>query len=83
MPISPREEMSNEQALLAMIEMFEHLCVINKSDDGQYTLNETATSRWIFQYGDVLTIKKWHALGYIILQQMTQLGREDYVNVMM
>ena len=82
-PISPREEMSNEQALLAMVNIFEELCVIEKEDNGKYKLNENAMSRWIIQYGDVLTIKKWNALAYIIVQQMTKLGKEEYVQIMM
>ena len=48
--------MSNEQALLAMVNIFEELCVIEKVANGKYKLNENAMARWIIQYGDVLTI---------------------------
>ena len=57
-PVSPREEMKNEQALLAMVNIFDELGMIDKIADGKYAISETAAQRWIFQGGDVLTIKK-------------------------
>jgi len=82
-PVSPREEMKNEQALLAMVNIFDELGMINKIADGKYAISETAAQRWIFQGGDVLTIKKWYSLAYLVLQQMTAIGKEDYVGMMM
>ena len=82
-PVSPREEMKNEQALLAMVNIFDELGMIDKIDDGKYAISETAAQRWIFQGGDVLTIKKWYSLAYLVLQQMTAVGKEEYVGMMM
>jgi hypothetical protein len=82
-PICSREEMKNEQAMLAMIEIFEVLGVIYKTQHGTYKLSNTATDRVIFQYGDVLSIKKWYSLRFYILRKMTEIGKEDYVQVMM
>ena len=82
-PVSPREEMKNEQALLAMVNIFDELGMIDKIADGKYAISDTAAQRWIFQGGDVLTIKKWYSLAYLVLQQMTAVGKEDYVGMMM
>ncbi len=68
MPISTWEEMPTKQALLAMVNIFDELGMIDKSSRVQYTQGKNALKLLIFQYGDVLTIKKWHALAYTILQ---------------
>jgi hypothetical protein len=81
--ICPREEMSNDQALLAMIKVFEEMLMLEKSHKGRYKIGINALNRHFFQYGDVLTIKKWHSLAFPILQQMTSIGKEDYVLMMM
>ncbi len=82
-PVSPREEMKNEQALLAMVNIFEELGMIEKISDSNYKISNTGEQRWIFQGGDVLTIKKWYSLAYLILQQLTSIGKEEYVGMMM
>ena len=81
--ICPREEMSTDEALLAMVNIFEGLGMIEKAEDGNYVLASSACDRLLFQYGDVLTIKKWHSLEYYILRKMTTIGKEDYVTMMM
>ena len=83
LPICPREEMATDQALLAMVHIFEELGMIVKQDNGEYALGDTTPQRMIFQYGDVLTIKKWHNLKYYILKKYTTIGKEEYVSIMM
>jgi hypothetical protein len=75
--------MKNEQATLAMINIMEELAILYKTKHGHYKLSKTASDRVIFQYGDVLSIRKWHALQFLVLRKMTEIGKEDYVNVMM
>jgi hypothetical protein len=82
-PICPRQEMKNDEAMLGMIEIFEELGVIYKTQNGTYKLSRTAADRVVFQYGDVLSIKKWYSLRFYILRKMTEIGKEDYVQVMM
>jgi len=52
LPICPREEMATDQALLAMVHIFEELGMIVKKDNGEYTLGVSTPHRMIFQYGD-------------------------------
>jgi hypothetical protein len=82
-PICPREEMQNKEALLAYIHIMEEIALIEKIGNNMYRLSPTAKNRIIFQYGDVLTIKKWHSLAFFILRKMTEIGLEEYVRVMM
>ena len=63
--------------------IFEDLGLIVKTANGNYDIYPLAGSRMVFQYGDVLTIKKWQSLAYVILRQMTTIGKEDYVSTMM
>ena len=63
--------MKNDEAMLAMIDIMEELAVINKNDKGEYELSPTASNRIIFQYGDVLTIRKWYSLRFFILRKMS------------
>ena len=81
--IVPREEMSTDEAILAMIKIFEELGMIEPTKHGSYTYVKGSENRLVFQYGDVLTIKKWYSLGYYLLRQITTIGKEDYVNLMM
>ena len=82
-PICPREEMTNEEAMLAAIQVMEDLGFIDKVGDDDYKLGPNAKLRHVFQYGDVLTIQKWYSLGYHILRKMTHIGREEYVSILM
>ena len=82
-PISPREEMATDQALLAMIEIFDELKMIDKFESHDYVTGLFSHHCHIFQFGDVLTICKWHGLGYHILRKMTTIGKDAYVSVMM
>ena len=82
-PICPRQEMTNEEAMLAAIQFMEDLGFIDKVGDDDYKLADNATKRYVFQYGDVLTIQKWYTLGYHILRKMTHIGREEYVTILM
>ena len=41
-PVSPREEMKNEQAMLAMVNIFEELGLIDKRANREYKISETA-----------------------------------------
>ena len=81
--ITPREEMSTDEAVLAMITIFEELGMIEPTNYGTYTYVKGSENRLVFQYGDVLTIKKWYSLGYYLLRQITTIGKEDYVKLMM
>eukprot|EP00956_Cyclotella_meneghiniana_P023789 scaffold46927_cov56-Cyclotella_meneghiniana.AAC.3 len=83
LPICPRDEMKNDEAMLAMIDIMEELAIINKNEKGEYELSSTASSRIIFQYGDVLTIRKWYSLRFFILRKMTHIGREEYVSMIL
>ena len=82
-PISPREEMTNEEAMLAAIHVMEDLGFLEKVDDSSYKLGKDVSRRLVFQYGDVFTIQKWYTLGFHILRKMTHIGREDYVSIIM
>ncbi len=77
-PISPWEEVSTEEALLAMVNIFDELSFIDKAPNGCYNLNKTAKDRFVFQLGDVATIRKWHGLLWPIVQQYTAIGKEEY-----
>ncbi len=55
-PILPWEEVSTEEALLAMVNIFDELAFINKAPNRRYNLNKTAKDRFVFQIGDVATI---------------------------
>ncbi len=68
---------------MAMVNLFDKLEIIDKSSRGQYIQGKNIFKQIIFPYGDVLTIKKWYALVYTILQQTTSIGKEDYVEIMM
>ena len=64
--ITPREEMPTDEAILAMIKIFEELGMIEPTQNGSYTYVKGSENRLVFQYGDVLTIKKWYDLGYYL-----------------
>lgn len=83
LPICPREEMATDQALLAMVHIFEELGIIVKKDNGEYALGYSTPHRMIFQYGDALTIKKWHTLKYCALKKHTTIGKEECVSIML
>ena len=57
LPLSPWEEISTEQAVLAMVNVFDDLAIIDKIDNGKYKAGAKALRRSIFQMGDVFTIK--------------------------
>ena len=81
--ICPREELRTEEAMIAMVTIFESVGMIEQASDGQYTLVDSSPKRLLFQYGDVLTIKKWNDLAHHIIRKLTHIGKEDYVNMMM
>ena len=75
--------MATDEALLAMIKIFEELGMITKIGNGNYKLTSMASERIIFQYGDVMTIKKWYRLAHYVLKKVTTIGKEEYVQMMM
>ncbi len=64
-PICPREETKTDEALLAMINIFEEIGLIVKDGDHNYVPADTIEQRTIFHYGDVLTIKKWYSFSFV------------------
>ena len=75
--------MKNDEATLAMTHMMEEFGMIYKTKSGNLRLSKLAPYRMIFQYGDVLSIKKWYTLEFYVLRKMTHIGREDYVTMIM
>eukprot|EP00956_Cyclotella_meneghiniana_P000542 scaffold602_cov23-Cyclotella_meneghiniana.AAC.2 len=81
--ICPRNELKNDKATLAMTHMMEEFAMLYKTKNGNLRLSKLAPYRMIFQYGDVLSIKKWYTLEFYVLRKMTHIGREDYVTMIM
>eukprot|EP00984_Skeletonema_dohrnii_P014047 scaffold5868_cov79-Skeletonema_dohrnii-CCMP3373.AAC.1 len=75
----PRKEMRKEQLLLAIIDVFEKVGLLDKQGMKSFKIGPNATCRTIFQVGDVLTDVKVHALEEGILQRKTQFGNEAEV----
>eukprot|EP00984_Skeletonema_dohrnii_P002680 scaffold926_cov75-Skeletonema_dohrnii-CCMP3373.AAC.3 len=75
----PRKEMRKEQLLLAVIDVFEKVGLLDKQGTKSFKIGPNATCRTIFQVGDVLTDVKVHALEEGILQRKTQFGNEAEV----
>ncbi len=63
--VTPREEMSTNEAILAMIKIFEELGMIKPTRNGSYTYVKGSENRLVLQYGDVLTIKNGTVLDII------------------
>ena len=64
-----------------MVNVFDDLAMIDKTDNGKYKPGANALRRLIFQMGDVLATKKWHSLTFTILQQMTAISKEEYIEL--
>eukprot|EP00956_Cyclotella_meneghiniana_P039075 scaffold165108_cov103-Cyclotella_meneghiniana.AAC.1 len=56
--ICPRNEMKNDEATIALQHMMEELGMLYETDRGNLRLSKLANRRLVFQYGDVLSIKK-------------------------
>ena len=82
-PITPHDEMKKDEAMLAMVQIFVDLGLIEENEQHEFSLCPGAEKRYIFQYGDVLTIQKWYQLAIVILHKMTHIGKEEYVEMMM
>lgn len=70
--------MKNEEATLVLVDMMEELGMLYETKNGNLRLSKLASRRLIFQYGDVLSIKKWYDLQFNILRKMTHMSCEDY-----
>ena len=80
-PVSPRDEMSTQQCLLASINIHECLGLVDKAPRDSYATAINAEYRTVIQYGDVMTDDKWYSLELVVLLHLTQIGQEDYVKV--
>ena len=65
-----------------MITIFDKLGMLTKIGNGNYKITSMASERIVFQYGDVMTIKKWYSLAYYVIQRVMTIGKEEYVKMM-
>ena len=83
MPICPRDEMKTDEFMLAMVHIFCSLGLIKEEADGSYSRVTNSSRRVVFQFGDALTVQKWYNLSPHIVSKITEIGKEDYVAMMM
>ena len=82
-PIYPREETSNAGMFLTSLMLHESAGLIDKTENGQYTLDENTPRRKVFVYGDALSVATYSRLKMMIHRKSTQLGSEQYVNTLL
>jgi hypothetical protein len=80
-PLSPRNEMSTAQCLLASIEIHKSLGLVDKAPNHKFATAFDSELRTIIQYGDVMTDDKWYSLELVVLLHLTEIGKEEYVKV--
>lgn len=59
--------------------ILENIGMLEKKERGQYSLGLNAKSKFVFMYGDALTVSLYGSIYDRILRQLTQLGNEDYI----
>jgi hypothetical protein len=82
-PLIGREETSNEGMMLTNASLLEILGLLTKRDGGLFDLGPNATKRCVFLYGDALSISLHSSLHDKILRQITRLGNENYVKILL
>jgi hypothetical protein len=81
-PLIPRDETSNEGMMLTNASILEILGLLVKKPNGKYALGENALNISVFLHGDALTVCLHYTLYDKILQQITQLGNEEYFEIL-
>ncbi len=69
--------------MLTNASILESFGLLIKQPNGKYGLGENAKKRTIFLYRDALTICLHSLLNDNIVRQMTQLGNEEYVRILL
>jgi hypothetical protein len=82
-PLVPPDETSSKGMILTNASILESLGLLIKQPNGKYVLGENAKKSTIFLYGDALTVCLHFTLYDKILQQMTQLGNEESIRILL
>jgi hypothetical protein len=69
--------------MLTTASILEVLGLLVKKPNGKYILGDNALKRSVFLYGDALAVCLHSTLCDNILQQITQLGNKEYVEILL
>ena len=82
-PIHPKEETSNAGMLMTSLMLHESAGLINKAENGRYSLDDNTAQRKVFVHGDALSVATYSRLKMMIHRKLTQLGSEEYVKTLL
>ena len=85
LPLIGREETSCEGMMLTNASLLEVLGLLTKRLDGSgnFDLGPNVKMRHVFLYGDALSVSLYGSLYDKILRQITQLGNEEYIKILL
>ena len=82
-PLIGRDETTNEGMMLTNNAILTNVGLLQKMDKGLYTIAENANKRFVFLYGDALSVSLHGKVYDKILRQITQLGNQEYIETLL